>query len=117
MNKSYIELVEYLNDQINKSLITYEKIIKIINDINDFNSKTKNQQYYIRNKKILKKYYEENKEKIKEKSKEKYNLKKIELAEERYKKNNNGSLEGFEFVKRGRPHKNTNEEQLTIEDK
>ena len=45
MNKSYyIELVEYLNDQINKSLITDEKIIKIINDINDFNSKTKNQQ-------------------------------------------------------------------------
>ena len=118
MNKSYyIELVDYLNDQINKSLITDEKIIKIINDINDFNSKTKNQQYYIRNKDRFKKYYEENKEKIKEKSKEKYNLKKIELAEERYKKNNNGSLEGFEFVKRGRPHKNTNEEHLTIEDK
>ena len=72
MNKSYyIELVEYLNDQINKSLITDEKIIKIINDINDFNSKTKNQQYYIRNKERFKKYYEENKEKIKEKSKEK----------------------------------------------
>ena len=68
MNKSYIELVDYLNDQINKSLITDEKIIKIINDINDFNSKTKNQQYYIRNKERFKKYYEENKEKIKEKS-------------------------------------------------
>ena len=67
MNKSYIELVEYLNDQINKSLITDEKIIKIINDINDFNSKTKNQQYYIRNKERFKKYYEENKEKIKKK--------------------------------------------------
>ena len=117
MNKSYLELVDYLNDQINKSLITDEEIIKIINDINVFNSKTKNQQYHIRNKERFKKYYEENKEKIKEKSKEKYNLKKIELAEERYKKNNNGSLEGFEFVKRGRPHKNTNEEHLTIEDK
>ena len=67
MNKSYyIELVEYLNDQINKSLITDEKIIKIINDINDFNSKTKNQQYYIRNKERFKKYYEANKSKTKE---------------------------------------------------
>ena len=93
MNKSYIELVEYLNDQINKSLITDEKIIKIVKDINDFNSKTRNQQYYIRNKERFKKYYEENKEKIKEKSKEKYKEKKIKLEEERSDKIDNENTE------------------------
>ena len=93
MNKSYIELVEYLNDQINKSLITDEKIIKIVKDINDFNSKTRNQQYYIRNKERFKKYYEENKEKIKEKSKEKYKEKKIKLEEERSNKIDNENTE------------------------
>ena len=106
MNKSYyIELVDYLNDQIDKSLITDEKIIKIVKDINDFNSKTRNQQYYIRNKDRFKKYYEENKEKIKEKSKEKYKEKKIKLEEERSDKIDNENTEDNIIKKRGRPKK------------
>ena len=108
MNKSYyIELVEYLNDQINKSLITDEKIIKIVNHINAFNSQTKKQKYYIRNKDRFKKYYEENKEKIKEKSKEKYKEKKIKLEEERSDKIDNENTEDniIKNRRRGRPKK------------
>ena len=106
MNKSYyVELVDYLNDQIDKSLITDEKIIKIVKDINDFNSKTRNQQYYIRNKDRFKKYYEEKKEKKKEKSKEKYKEKKIKLEEERSDKIDNENTEEVIIKKRGRPKK------------
>ena len=107
MNKYYIELVDYLNDQINKSLITDEKIIKIVKDINDFNSKTKNQQYYIRNKDRFKKYYEENKEKIKEKSKEKYKEKKIKLENEKSENIDNEHTEDniIKNRRRGRPKK------------
>lgn len=77
----YVDLVDYLNNQIKQSLITDETIIKYVNDINDYNSKTKNQQFYIRNKEKFKKYYEENKDAIKEKSRERYNNNKNKLVE------------------------------------
>lgn len=101
----YTDLLDYLNDKINQSLISDENIIKLVKDINDFNSKTKNQQYYIKNKERFKKYYEENKEKIKEKSKEKYKEKKIKLEEETANKIKDGNIEGVIIKKRGRPKK------------
>ena len=116
----YSELIDYLNEQIKQSLISDQKIINFIKDINEYNSKTKNQKYYIRNKEKYKQYYLTNKEKYKkyyednkDKIKEKYNENKVELAKERYKKKNNGSLENFTFNKRGRPpkHLNFNEEE------
>ena len=77
----YVDLVDYLNNQIKQSLITDETIIKYVNDINDYNSKTKNQQFYIRNKEKFKKYYEENKDTIKEKSRKRYMDNKNKLVE------------------------------------
>ena len=68
----YTDLINYLNDQINQSIITDEVIIKYVNGINDYNSKTKNQQFYIRNKEKFKKYYETNKDTIKEKNRLRY---------------------------------------------
>ena len=50
-------------------------------DNNDCIGKTKNQQYYIRNKERFKKYYEENKDIIKEKSRKRYNDNKNKLVE------------------------------------
>ena len=68
----YTDLINYLNDQINQSIITDEVIIKYVNGINDYNSKTKNQQFYIRNKDKFKQYYEANKDAIREKNRLRY---------------------------------------------
>ena len=82
MLNSYIDLVNYLNDQIKQSLITDETIIKYVNDINDYNSKTKNQQFYIRNKDKFKQYYEANKDAIREKNRLRYHDNKNVSAQE-----------------------------------
>ena len=78
----YTDLINYLNDQINQSIITDEVIIKYVNDINDYNSKTKNQQFYLKNKDKFKKYYEANKDIIKEKNRLRYINKKNKVNDQ-----------------------------------
>lgn len=97
--KCYNELLDYLNEKINNSLIEDEKILELVNKINGFNVKTVNQKIYMAYKNNYKKYYQEHKEEIKQKNKQK----RIKKFEEEYKKEHGGSLEGFIYnEKRGR---------------
>ena len=119
--KCYNELLDYLNEKINNSIIEedstkveprlsfygkdYEKILELVNKINGFNVKTVNQKIYMAYKNNYKKYYQEHKEEIKQKNKQK----RIKKFEEEYKKEHGGSLEGFIYnEKRGRKVNNTN---------
>ena len=97
--KCYDELLDYLNNQINNSLIEDKKILELVNKINGFSVKTVNQKIYMVYKENYKKYYQEHKEEIKQKNKQK----RIKKFEEEYKKEHGGSLEGFVYnEKRGR---------------
>ena len=113
--KCYNELLDYLNEKINNSIIDegseeteprlsfygkdYKNIIDLVNKINGFNVKTVNQKIYMAYKNNYKKYYQEHKEEIKQKNKQK----RIKKFEEEYKKEHGGSLEGFIYnEKRGR---------------
>ena len=119
--KCYDELLDYLNNQINNSIIEegseeteprlsfygkdYKKILELVNKINGFNVKTVNQKIYMAYRENYKKYYQEHKEEIKQKNKQK----RIKKFEEEYKKEHGGSLEGFIYnEKRGRKVNNTN---------
>lgn len=119
--KCYDELLDYLNNQINNSIIEegstkseprlsfygkdYEKILELVNKINGFNVKTVNQKIYMAYRENYKKYYQVHKEEIKQKNKQK----RIKKFEEEYKKEHGGSLEGFIYnEKRGRKVNNTN---------
>lgn len=80
----YKNLINYLNEQVEQSLITDIKIIEMLNKINcdHIDNKTLYQQWYEKNKHSQKKYYQNHKEYYKNY----YQQHKDEIRERYYKK-------------------------------